>query len=183
MPPCRTPRAWPIALALAACSPPPPHPDIFLISLDTTRADAISAWGMAPAGRDDLRGTTVTPNLDAMAAGGVRYAWAFAHAPTTLLSHSTVFTGLDPHELTIVRNGYPLGPSYETLAERLKADGFQTMAVLGSSSLARPMGVDRGFELGSKMRYMDDWNASLIFIEKDGPPFHLDGKDAGKPVK
>ncbi len=44
-------------------------------------------------------------------------------------------------------------------------------------------GVDRGFELGSKMRYMDDWNASLIFIEKDGPPFYLDGKNAGKPVK
>ncbi len=157
MPPCRTPRAWPIALALAACSPPPPHPDIFLISLDTTRADAISAWGMAPAGRDDLRGTTVTPNLDAMAAGGVRYAWAFAHAPTTLLSHSTVFTGLDPHELTIVRNGYPLGPSYETLAERLKADGFQTMAVLGSSSLARPMGVDRGF---------DSWDESFSVARK-----------------
>jgi hypothetical protein len=33
------------------------------------------------------------------------------------------------------------------------------------------------------MRYMDDWNASLIFIEKDGPPFYLDGKNAGKPVK
>ncbi len=44
-------------------------------------------------------------------------------------------------------------------------------------------GVDRGFELVSKMRYMDDWNASLIFIEKDGPAFNLDGKNAGKPVK
>lgn len=44
-------------------------------------------------------------------------------------------------------------------------------------------GVDRGFELVSKMRYQDDWNASLIFIEKDGPAFNLDGKNAGKPVK
>ena len=44
-------------------------------------------------------------------------------------------------------------------------------------------GTDRGFELGSKMRYMNDWNASLIFIEKDGPAFYLDGKNAGKPVK
>ncbi|MSU61712.1 MAG: hypothetical protein EXS31_04825 [Pedosphaera sp.] len=43
-------------------------------------------------------------------------------------------------------------------------------------------GVDRGFELTSKMRYMDDWNASLIFIEKDGPAFNLDGKNAGKKV-
>lgn len=44
-------------------------------------------------------------------------------------------------------------------------------------------GVDRGFELTSKFRYADDWNASLIFLEKDGPPFYLDGKNAGKPVK
>ena len=44
-------------------------------------------------------------------------------------------------------------------------------------------GVDRGFELISKMRYMDDWNASLIFVEKDGPAFKLDGKNAGKPLK
>ncbi|HAB18063.1 MAG TPA: hypothetical protein PLX89_01895 [Verrucomicrobiota bacterium] len=44
-------------------------------------------------------------------------------------------------------------------------------------------GTDRGFEVSSKMRYPDDWNASLIFIEKDGPAFYLDGKNAGKPVK
>jgi hypothetical protein len=44
-------------------------------------------------------------------------------------------------------------------------------------------GVDRGFELGSKMRYKYEWNTSLIFVEKDGPAFYLDGKNAGKPVK
>ncbi len=44
-------------------------------------------------------------------------------------------------------------------------------------------GVDRGFQLISRFRYADDWNASLIFVEKDGPAFHLDGKNAGKPVK
>ncbi|MBI5385256.1 MAG: hypothetical protein HZA90_11295 [Verrucomicrobia bacterium] len=44
-------------------------------------------------------------------------------------------------------------------------------------------GVDRGFELRSQMRYLDDWNASLIFLEKDGPAFHLDGKNAGKALK
>ena len=44
-------------------------------------------------------------------------------------------------------------------------------------------GVDRGFELVSKLRYLDDWNASLIFLEKDGPAFYLDGKNAGKLAK
>lgn len=128
------------------CTRVPTAPDIFLISLDTTRADAISAWGLAPAGREDLRGQVTTPNLDALAAGGVRYAWAFAHAPSTLASHATVFTGLDPHQFAIPRNGFPLLPGRETLAERLQAGGWSTAAVLGSSALARPMGVDRGFE-------------------------------------
>lgn len=44
-------------------------------------------------------------------------------------------------------------------------------------------GVDRGFQLSSRFRYADDWNASLIFLENDGPAFYLDGKNAGKPVK
>lgn len=44
-------------------------------------------------------------------------------------------------------------------------------------------GVDRGFQLVSRFRYADDWNASLIFVENEGPAFYLDGKNAGKPVK
>ena len=134
-------------LFLAACRPTVPvGPDVFLISLDTTRADALSAWGLAPAGREDLRGAVTTPNLDALAAQGVRYRWAFAHVPSTLASHATVFTGLDPHDLDIPRNGFPLSAEPETLAERVHKLGWTTAAVLGSSSLARPMGVDRGFE-------------------------------------
>ncbi len=132
---------------LAGCRPTPAaRPDVFLISLDTTRADAISAWGLTPAGREDLRGAPITPHIDALAAKGVRYAWAFAHAPSTLASHATVFTGREPHAVAIPRNGFPLLPDAETLAERLRSQGFHTFAVLGSSALARPMGMDRGFE-------------------------------------
>lgn len=43
-------------------------------------------------------------------------------------------------------------------------------------------GVDRGFELRSKMQARD-WTESLIFLEQDGPAFYLDGKPAGQPVK
>ena len=142
-----------IALALAqlACSsterpaarpaqPAPAQPDVVFISLDTTRADALSAWGKTG-------GRETTPNLDALAAKGARFSWALAAAPSTLSSHATVFTGLDPHATQIVRNGYPLSTEVETLAERLAANGYDTIAVLGSSSLARPMGVDQGFRL------------------------------------
>ncbi len=133
-----------LALLLFACAPavppPPAAPDILLISLDTTRADALSAWGRTG-------GKQTTPNLDQFASRGARYAWALSSAPSTLSSHSTVFTGLDPHGTQIVRNGYALRTDVETLTERLAASGYDTIGVLGSSSLGRPMNVDQGFRL------------------------------------
>lgn len=129
-------------LLLLACAEPPPAPrgasgpDVLLVSLDTTRADALSAWG-------DSR--PVTPGLDALAASGVRFAWALSQSPTTLASHATVFTGLDPHRTQVVRNGFPLEEAVETLAERLARAGWHTAGVIGASALARPMGVDQGF--------------------------------------
>ena len=111
-------------------------PTIVLITLDTTRADAVGAWG-GPAG--------VTPNLDALAARGARFAWAFSHAPTTLSSHASMFTGLDPHGHAVPRNGVPLFESHVTVAERLLSRGFETLAVLGSSALDRSTGVLQGF--------------------------------------
>lgn len=44
-------------------------------------------------------------------------------------------------------------------------------------------GVDRGFQLTSRFRYADDLSTALIFLEKDGPAFYLEGRNAGKPVK
>lgn len=44
-------------------------------------------------------------------------------------------------------------------------------------------GVDRGFQLSSKFQYTDNLNTAMIFIEKDGPAFYLEGRNAGKPVK
>ena len=43
------------------------------------------------------------------------------------------------------------------------------------------LGADRGFELRSKMDARG-WSETVIFIEKDGPAFHIDGKPSGQPV-
>lgn len=131
-------------LLLIACAPTTPPlpaaPDVLLISLDTTRADALSSWG----GTD---GKKTTPNLDDLASRGARFAWALSSAPSTLSSHATVFTGLDPHGTQIVRNGFALSTDVETMTERLAAAGYDTMGVLGSSALGRPMNIDQGFRV------------------------------------
>jgi arylsulfatase A-like enzyme len=162
--------------ALLACAPSVPQaPDVVLVSLDTTRADALSCYGAS-----DL----TTPGLDAVAAAGTRFAWAFTAAPSTLSSHATVFTGLDPHGTRIVRNGYPLESAAETLTERLAAAGWDTIGVIGSSALQRPMGIDQGFRV---------WDEEFSVIRKtrheatakevtDRALRHLGERQPGKPV-
>ncbi|HET9425937.1 MAG TPA: alkaline phosphatase family protein, partial [Gemmatimonadaceae bacterium] len=65
-------------------------PDVVLITLDTTRADAI--------GKN-------TPNLSALAAGAIRYTRAITPAPLTLPAHASMLTGLEPPEHGIHDNG------------------------------------------------------------------------------
>ncbi|MFT4623277.1 MAG: arylsulfatase A-like enzyme [Myxococcota bacterium] len=126
---------WWVAAALAV-------PNLVVISLDTTRADALSCYGLPPGLR---AGPDITPELDSVAAAGVRFEAAWASAPSTLSSHATMFTGLDPHEHGVVRNGFPLPQGIPTLAERLHAAGWDTIAVVGGAPLEGAMGLDRGF--------------------------------------
>ena len=131
-----------IALALLACScseplPPPPEaelPDVVWVTLDTTRADYLGVYGGDP-----------TPAFDGLAARGVRFDWMISHVPATLSSHSSMFTGMDPHGHGVPMNGYPLSDEAETLAERMQSLGYQTIAVIGASVLESDMGLDQGF--------------------------------------
>ncbi len=131
---------------LSACAPPgPPGPTVVLVTWDTTRADALSAWVEelpGPAGAPAPR----TPNADALAARGVRFSWALAHAPTTLSSHTSIMSGEDPHGHGVPRNGFPVRADLPLFAERFQAAGWQTRAVVGASSLAADMGLSRGFD-------------------------------------
>ncbi len=120
-----------------------------VISVDTARADAFGCyigenhWGRSLP--ESTRPSPHTPNVDALAAEGLRFRWALAHAPTTLSSHASIFSGRDPHRHSVVRNGYPVPAQVPLLAERFAAAGWATAAVIGASALERKMGLDRGF--------------------------------------
>src|SRR5262249_51597872 len=79
----------PIALILLAAGcrqPVEPRPSILLVTLDTTRADAI---GPGTNGID-------TPAFNALASRGRLFRQAYATVPETLPSHSSMMTGLYP---------------------------------------------------------------------------------------
>ncbi len=137
--------AVPGAAAPAATAKRTP-PNLVLITLDTTRADHLGAWGYK-----DAR----TPNLDALAARGTRFARCDTAAPITLPSHATILTGLYPPRHGVRDNGtFVLSPKVETLARRLAARGYDTAAVVSAVVLARRQGLDQGFRL-----YDDDLGA------------------------
>lgn len=109
-------------------------PDLVLITLDTTRADAL--------------GPDITPRLEALGRAGVRFTRALSAAPLTLPAHASLLTGLDPFAHGLGDNGSAaLAAAIPTLAERLRTAGYATVAVVGSRVLDRRFGLDRGFDV------------------------------------
>jgi arylsulfatase A-like enzyme/Flp pilus assembly protein TadD len=126
-----------LALAAAGCRRSPPW-NVLLVTFDTTRADHIGCYGDRDAS---------TPNVDALAAEGVRFAHAYSAAPITAPSHSTLLTGKYPLAHGVRDNGlFVLGDSQETLAEVLSRHGWATGAAIGSYPLSSKFGLDQGFD-------------------------------------
>ncbi len=129
--------APPAALAPAADKNPP---DVYLITIDTLRADHVGCYGYKQ---------VETPALDALAADGVRFSEAFTHSPITNTSHTSILTGLLPSVHGVTDFGVPLSPQHVTAAELLKKRGYQTAAFIGAvilDSNALAPGLDRGFD-------------------------------------
>ena len=125
----------------------PSNMNLLLITLDTTRADRIGAYGF-PA--------VETPNLDRIAREGVLFEQAIAAAPLTLPAHSTIFTSKFPPTHGVRDNGgFFLDETEVTLAEILKENGFQTGGFVGAYVLDSKWGVDQGFDT-----YFDDFDLS-----------------------
>ena len=127
-------------------------PDVYLITIDTLRADHVGCYGYKQ---------VETPALDALAADGVRFTEAFTHSPITNTSHITILTGLLPSVHGVTDFGIPLSPQHATAAELLKPHGYQTAAFIGAvildSNTLAP-GLDRGFDFYDNFPKRDSKN-------------------------
>ena len=112
--------------------------NVVLVTIDTLRADALSAYG----------GPAQTPNLDRLAQHGARFTFAHAHTVVTLPSHTTILSGLLPPEHGVRDNGgFRVKAGTPTLATRLKAAGFSTGAFVGGFPLTKRFGLTPGFDV------------------------------------
>jgi arylsulfatase A-like enzyme/Flp pilus assembly protein TadD len=114
----------------------PSRTSILLVTLDTTRADAIGP---------DAAGVQ-TPAFTAVAGRGRRFRQAYATIPETLPSHASILTGLYPAGHGVHENGRSLAAGHVLIAERLKQAGYRTAAFVSSFVLARRFGLARGFD-------------------------------------
>src|SRR6266852_7189534 len=115
------------------------HPNVIVITLDTTRADRMGFLG-------SKRG--LTPNLDAMAQQGVVLTRAYSQVPITTASHATILTGTYPQFNRVNDFGVPLPKGVPYAPEILRAQGYHTAAFVSSLILDPTEGAAPGFDRG-----------------------------------
>ena len=115
----------------------PDLPNVVLVSMDTLRADRLSAAGYH---RD------TTPFLDERAAAGMMFRRAYSQAPSTLITHTSMFTSLLPQVHQVRGHNRKLEESRLTLAEHLAAQGYATYMSFSSLRFMPEIGINQGFE-------------------------------------
>ncbi len=126
-----------LALACVGDRVADPQLNVLLISLDTTRADRLGAYGF-----DGVS----TPNIDSLAADGALFEQCASPAPLTVPAHASLMTGTYPFTHGVRDNGrYVLAEESRTLAEALAEGGWATGAQVGVFVLNRGTGLEQGF--------------------------------------
>lgn len=157
-------RKWiavPVALIVTAAvlaawfklrTPNEPKQNVVLIIIDTVRGDALGCYGnpLQP-----------SPNIDALAAEGVRFDQAISSSGWTLPSVASLLTGTWPTlhggvgkitKLTTIRDELP------TAAEIMREAGFRTLGFANAAFVSPMLHLDRGFDVfDHKYTYNDNY--------------------------
>ena len=152
-----------------------PPPSILLVVVDTLRADAVSAYGET---------TGTTPAIDALAATGRRYTRAYAPSPWTLPSHASLLSGIGIGAHGVGLDGRVVLPEeVETLAERLRAAGYQTAAFSENGLVSGDFGFGQGFDHFAVRTAAEQFAAGqkLVIDVADEVASWLDQRDPERP--
>jgi len=125
-------------LTQGAAAARPARIPVILISVDTLRADHLSAYGYRK---------IATPNIDAFLRNGTQFRNVSCQIPLTLPSHTSLFTSTYPSENGIEENAQHVPAGMTTLASALRGQGYKTAAFIGSVFLEKQMGLDQGFDV------------------------------------
>ncbi|HON66714.1 MAG TPA: sulfatase-like hydrolase/transferase [Phycisphaerae bacterium] len=144
-----------VPIARADASPDRPgRPNIILCMADD------QGWGdVGYYGHPAIK----TPNLDAMAAAGLRFDRFYAAAPVCSPTRGSVMTGRHPNRFGCFIWGRTLRPQEHTLAETLKAAGYAT-GHFGKWHLGS---VEKGSPVNPGASGFDEWLSAPNFYDND----------------
>ncbi len=125
---------------LTACTKGQAPRSVVLITVDTLRADHLSAYGYE---------LPTSPSIERLAARGALFTRAFSASSVTAPSITSILTGRYPsfHTVGLVNGSFRLDADTTTLAEILRQHGYPTCAVVSNPVLsASNLGLDQGFD-------------------------------------
>jgi arylsulfatase A-like enzyme len=144
-----------------------------LISIDTLSRSALSSFDSS---------ATARPALDALARESVRFTRAYSTAAWTLPAHASLLTGLYPDRHGATTFDVGIEPSAPTLAERLRAAGYETVAFTNGGLVSDWFGLGRGFERYDE-RVEPGAASAAIDLPRDGRSVDIPGMRLFERVK
>jgi arylsulfatase A-like enzyme len=128
-------------MSTESCKPQESHVplNVILITLDTQRADYISALNSVRA---------FTPNIDYLGRKGITFANCYSPIPITVPAHGSLFYSLPPHELDLYNNGqiFKNEKNRMSLAQTFKKSGYQTAGFVSLGVLKARFRLSDGYD-------------------------------------
>jgi len=130
---------------------------VFLITVDTLRADHMGTYGYP---------RRTSPVLDGLAEQGVTFTGAVAQWPKTGPSLASIFTGRYPKTTGLThRAAQQIPDQYLTLPELFQSAGYSTLGVVSNAVLSAELGWNRGFD-----EFLETWKLGGAI--SDDPAVH-----------
>jgi len=137
------------------------HWNVIFILVDALRADHLGCYGYSK---------PTSPVIDAFAGRSALFESAYSNASWTKPSIPTLFTGLYPHQHQVFlgdKLGFGghvtsdvLSSDFNTLAERMKAAGYDTAAFINNAQIRSFLGFNQGFDI-----YKEDLGDATLVTE------------------
>jgi len=138
--------------------------NLLFVLIDTLRADRLSAYGYE---------RETSPNIDKLAATGIRFADQMSQSSWTKCSMASLWTGLYPISTGVTRSPQGLPEEAHMPAEILHDAGFHTAAVWRNGWISPGFGFSQGFEVYHSPRS----SPTPITVRREKPTLGVTGTD------
>jgi arylsulfatase A-like enzyme len=112
--------------------------NLLFVLIDTLRSDRLHSYGYA---------RETSPEIDRLAAGGVRFAHQLSQSSWTKCSMASLWSTLYPAHNGVTRFDDVISPDAHMPAEVLHEAGFRTVGIFRNGWVAPNFGFDQGFDV------------------------------------